>query len=65
MTRMLSAENAVSICDWAERSEHWRAVDAGAVSEFLEQHHGGVSGEQHHGGVSCEPGYVWASNTDM
>lgn len=32
MTRMLSAENTASICEWAERSEHWRAVDAGAIS---------------------------------
>ena len=32
MTRMLSAENVVSISEWAERSEHWRAVDAGAIT---------------------------------
>lgn len=32
MTRMLSAENTASMCEWAERSEYWRAVDAGAIS---------------------------------
>lgn len=32
MTRMLSAENDAAICEWAERSEHWRAVDAGALT---------------------------------
>lgn len=31
MTRMLTAENDAAICEWAERSEYWRSVDAGAV----------------------------------